>query len=282
MLTSVFFISSASIIIRYSDAPPLIIAFYRVFFAAVLLYIFAPSSTNRHLRRIDRQTLLTCALAGFFLALHFATWITSLSYTTIANSVVLVDSGPLIALFLSHFILKEKGSPTTFGAILIAMTGVVIISWGDFSTDSGHFTGDVLAVIGAFGTAAYLICGRVIRQRMPLTPFLVLVYGFAALFLCIYCFITRIDFFGYTPYNYLLFAALAVFPTIGGHSLILYTLRYMKAYLANLAFLGEPVAAPVLAFLFFREAPSWFFYAGGILIILGSLAAIVHEGRREK
>lgn len=279
MVVAVFSMSSASIIIRFSDAPPLIIAFYRVFLAAALLYVITPKTTTKHLRSIDRRTLFIAALAGFFLALHFATWITSLYYTTIANSVVLVDSAPLIALFLSHFILKERGSLVTFGAILIAMAGVGIISWGDLSTNPEHFTGDVLAVIGAFGLAAYLVCGRVVRPRLPLTPFLVLVYGFAALFLCIYCFISQVDFFGYAPFNYLLFVALAVFPTIGGHSLILYVLRYMKAYLANLGFLGEPVVAPALAFLFFCEAPTLFFYAGGGLIIFGSVAAILHEGK---
>ena len=264
--------------IRYSDAPPLTIAFYRVFLASLILFALKPAVTFRCIRAIDRRIALITVLGGFFLALHFAAWITSLSYTTIANSVVLVNSAPLTALVLSHFVLKERVSSITVGAVLFSLAGAGIIGWGDLSTGGEYFTGDVLALVGGFAGAAYLVCGRVVRPRLSFTPFLVLVYGFSALFLSLFCIIAGSNFFGYSRINYLLFVGLAVLPTIGGHSLFLYALRYMRAYLVNLGFLGEPVGAALLAFLFFHEVPTWFFYAGGIVIIAGSVTAILYEG----
>jgi len=183
---------------------------------------------------------------------------------------------------LSHLFLKESAGAAALAGIAVTIIGAAVISWGDVSADPGYFTGDMLALAGAFAAAAYLVCGRAARVKMALTPFLVLVYGFAALFLGGFCFFTGVRFFGYSGAQYALFAGLALLPTIGGHSFFLYALRYMKAFLVNLGFLGEPVGAAILAYLLFHEVPAWYFYCGGILIVAGTVFAIWRESTAEK
>ncbi len=230
----------------------------------------------------DKKTLLITLTAGFFLALHFATWIISLNYTTIANSVILVDSAPLFALLLSKIFLKEKTSKKAIILVLVALVGAALIGWGDIKTDPQLFKGDVLAIVGAIGLAVYLVCGRVVRQKVPLTPYLVIVYGFSALFLLIICLINNENLVYYPLKTYLMFALLAILPTIGGHSLFLYALKYLKAYIVNIGFLGEPVGAAILALIFFGEVPEWHFYIGGFLILSGVIGVMWYEEKLKK
>ncbi|MFC1564142.1 DMT family transporter [candidate division KSB1 bacterium] len=275
-------VSSASIIIRYTEAPPLAIAFYRVFFASLLIFIFQSKKTVEEIRSYSKNTIFITAAAGFFLALHFAAFIISLSYTTVANSVILVDSAPLFALLLSYLILKESAKLTSILAVIVALTGAAVISWGDISTDPALFKGDLYAIAGAAALAVYLVFGRIIRPKVSLTPYLVLVYGFAALFLGSICILNRVAFFGYSGIVYMLFLMLAILPTVGGHSMFLYTLKYLKAYVVNLGFLGEPVGAAILAYVFFREVPHWYFYFGGIMIFAGLVFVIINEEKNKE
>ncbi|MCP4726554.1 MAG: DMT family transporter [bacterium] len=275
-------VSSASIIIRFTEAPPLIIAFYRVLLASLLIFAFQAKKTVNEIKVCDKNTILISAAAGLFLALHFASFIISLEYTTIANSVILVDSAPLFALLLSYLLFKESAKFMSVVAVIIALAGAVIIGWGDVSTDPELFRGDLYAVAGAVFLAVYLVCGRKVRSGISLTPYLVLVYGFAAMFLWLICMISGVEFFGYSGREYFLFTLLALLPTIGGHSLFLYTIKYLKAYVVNLGFLGELVGAAILAFIFFREAPVWYFYVGGLLIFGGLIFVIINEEKSKK
>jgi len=267
--------------IKFSDAPAIILAFYRVFLAAILLFMLRPAVVIDGLRRVNRRDMYLTAWSGLFLALHFCAWIEALNHTTIANAVTLTDSAPIFALVLSHFFLKESASPIAIAGLFAALAGAVAISWGDFSADPQYFYGDMLAIAGAVTSAAYLVCGRIVRSRLELTAFSVLVYGFAAFFLMSWCIFFEIPLTGYSLRNYAIFIGLAVLPTIGGHSLFQYLLRYMKAYLVNLGFLGEPIGAAILAYIVFHEVPAWYFYLGGTLIIAGCIMALWSEGEKK-
>ncbi|MFC1553763.1 DMT family transporter [candidate division KSB1 bacterium] len=282
ILIAIIFISSASIIVRYSDAPAIVLAFYRVFLASVILFLFNPAEVIKNIKNLSLRHLLLTFLAGFFLAVHFAAFITSLRYTTIANSVVLVDSAPLLTLALSYLIFKEKSNLLSIISVIVSIIGVAIIGFSDQAYDADFFFGDMLAVLGAVTLAAYLICSRMVRMSIELTPFLTLVYFFSSVLLAVFCIFTGESFFEYPKREYFLFFALALFPTIGGHSLFLYALRYVKAYVVNLGFLGEPIGAPILAYLLFNELPSIYFYLGGSLILAGSITAILQENKKRK
>jgi drug/metabolite transporter (DMT)-like permease len=178
-------ISFASILIKICDAPPLVIAAYRLGLATLLLLLFTLRRTLGELRRLGRGEILPSILAGIFLCFHFAFWITSLKYTSVASSVIFVTTNPIFVALASAFLLRERLSLTLLLSILIAVLGGIMIAWGDWDKGKGSLYGDILALLGAMMATGYLLVGRRVRQKMGLTSYITLVYGVAAILLMI-------------------------------------------------------------------------------------------------
>ena len=130
---AVVFVSFGSILVRLAAAPPLAVSFYRVAIASLILLPFAAPQARRSWPALDRRRRLLVVVAGLALALHFATWIASLSYTTVASSVLLVNTAPLFAIVLSRLLLREEPSRTVLVAIPVAFTGAGLIAFGDWT-----------------------------------------------------------------------------------------------------------------------------------------------------
>ncbi len=279
-------VSTASIFIRYAQqmAPSLAIGGFRLFIAAAILAPFALSKNLPEVKQFDRKKWLLTILAGSFLALHFAAWITSLEYTSVASSVVLVTTAPLWVAIFSPIFLKEKITRLTVLGIIVALVGSLIVTMGNFCqingsqlscsglgnlSDSRSLFGDFLALIGAFLSAGYLLVGRRLRKTTSLLSYTFTVYAVAAICMAGLMFFRQIPFTGYPPVAYLLFLALAVIPQLLGHSSFNYALRYKSSALVSVALLGEPVGTVILAFFILKETPSPAEIAGGIIILLG-------------
>jgi drug/metabolite transporter (DMT)-like permease len=279
-------VSTASIFIRYAQqiAPSLAIGAFRLLIAAAILAPFALSRNLPEVKQFDRKKWLLTILAGSFLALHFAAWITSLEYTSVASSVVLVTTAPLWVAIFSPIILKEKISRLTLIGIVVALIGSIIVTAGNFCQISGNrincdgfnilndsraIIGDLLALLGAFLSAGYLLVGRKLRKTTQLLTYTFLVYAVAAICMAGLMIIRRTPFTGYPAVAYLLFFALAVIPQLLGHSSFNYALRYKSSALVSVALLGEPVGTVILAFFLLNEIPSTTEIAGGIIILTG-------------
>jgi drug/metabolite transporter (DMT)-like permease len=233
--------------------------------------------------RITRRELLLALLAGALLALHFWTWVTSLTYTTIASSVVLVSMQPLFVAILSMTLLRETPTRGHWVGIFIAVIGAAIIGWGDFGGGARVMLGDGLALSGALFGAGYYVIGRALRQRFDLWLYIGLVYGIAAVLLLLVI-VVRADvpLTGYPPRDWLIFTALAAGPMMIGHTGVNYALRYVPAYLANLVTLGEPVGATLIAWLLvgIHETPGPRFLVGGTLVLAGILFGVSRSTRK--
>lgn len=279
-------VSTASIFIRYAQqiAPSLAIGAFRLLIAAAILAPFALSKNLPEVKQFDRKKWLLTILAGSFLALHFAAWITSLEYTSVASSVVLVTTAPLWVAIFSPIILKEKISRLTLIGIVVALIGSIIVTAGNYCqisdnqincdgfnilNDSRVLIGDLLALLGAFLSAGYLLVGRKLRKTTRLLTYTFLVYAVAAICMAGLMIIRRTPFTGYPAVAYLLFFALAVIPQLMGHSSFNYALRYKSSALVSVALLGEPVGTVILAFFLLNEIPSSTEIAGGIIILIG-------------
>ncbi len=279
-------VSTASIFIRYAQqmAPSLAIGAFRLLIAAAILAPFAFSKNAPEIREFDRKKWGLIILAGGFLALHFAAWITSLEYTTVASSVVLVTTAPLWVAIFSPIFLKEKITRLTMIGIIVALLGSLIVTSSNlcqFSSnqnscsslgttgDSRSLFGDFLALLGAFLSAGYLMAGRKLRKTTGLLPYTFTVYAVAAVCMAGLMVIRRTPFTGYPWTAYLLFFALAVIPQILGHSSFNYALRYKSSALVSVALLGEPVGTVILAFFLLKETPSMPEIVGGIIILSG-------------
>lgn len=288
-------VSTASIFIKLAqaEAPSLVIAAVRLTLASLALAPFALVRHKEELRSLTRREWTLAALAGLFLSVHFAAWITSLEYTTIVSSVVLVSTGPLWVALLSPVFLKETPTRWVWIGMTLALLGGIVVGLGDSCalTDSrlacppladllagSAFFGNFLALLGAWTVAGYLMIGRRLRARVSLVPYIFVVYGIAAGALIVYMLSAGETPFGYPPVTYLWMLCLALIPQLVGHSTYNWALRHMPASLVSVTTLGEPIGSAILAMIILNEIPSAMTLIGGALILAGIyLASVMKE-----
>ena len=264
------------------------IAAYRMGLSGLILIPFTIPRYNAELGKLSRRELLLAALAGLLLALHFATWILSLEYTSVASSVVLVTTNPLWVALLAPFVLKERLSPLIVIGLLVALAGTVVIGLSDACEQTAAglacpplsqfvqgkaFWGDLLALAGAWTGAGYILIGRSLRPTLSLTPYIFLVYGMAGLILIGMVAVSGLPAFGFSPIIYLYLLLLALLPQLLGHSSFNWALAHLPASYVSIALLGEPVGASILAAVLLGESPSELKLAGVGLILAGILIA---------
>lgn len=262
-------VSFASIFIRLAEAPSLVIAAFRLTIASLILAPAVLIKSKDELRALTRQDLLLALLSGLFLGLHFATWISSLEYTSVASSVVFVSTSPLFVGLASHFLLKERVSRRMFAGIAVSVLGGMIVGYGDFGLGARELFGDFLALAGAVAVSGYLLVGRKLRRHLSLLSYIFLVYATAAVFLIAVCLVAGHTFSGYSHQTYLMFVLLAVVPQIIGHSSYNWALKYLPATFVGVATLGEPIGSTILAYFVLRETPTLAEIGGGVLILAG-------------
>lgn len=274
---AVLCVSSGAILVRYAQAPALSVAFYRVTLASLLVTPFALGPLRAAWPKLGQRRRLVLAAAGLALALHFATWIASLSYTSVAVSVLLVNTAPAFAVLLSRVFLGEGVGPIVLGSIALALAGAGLIAAGEWSGGAASLRGALLALAGAVALAVYHVIGRGLRDALPLNAYILGVWGTAALSLALLALALGAPFGGHPATTWLAFLALALLPTLAGHGLVNASLRRLPAPTVGLFLLGEPVAASALAWLLFTEVPGPWTLGGG-LVVLAALAAVVLAG----
>ncbi len=269
LVIAILGMSFGSIFARLSTAPSLIIATYRNGFAALVLAPFALTMCRKELLCISLRDLGAALASGLFLSLHFATWITSLEYTSIASSTVLVTLQPIFVILGAYLFLGEKVSSKALLAVLIAIGGSILIGVSDFRIGGSALWGDFLALSGGMLIAGYVIIGRNLRGRLSLIAYTFIVYSSCSLFLILMDLITGTPLAPYPPREWGLFLAMALVPTIMGHSLLNWNLKHLPASTVSMSVLGEPIGASVLAAMLFNEMPTGLQVAGSGIIIFG-------------
>ena len=269
LFTGVVGVSFAAILIRYASAPAGIIAFYRLFFAALLTLPYTILYQHRTLSSLKQKELLLAVLSGIFLAMHFYTWIKSLELTTIASSTVLVSLQPVFTMVLGYLLYQETLQKVSMVGMAAAIFGSIMMGISDLKLDHAHLIGDLLALSGGFFGSCYIIIGRKLRNSVPAATYCTLVYGICAITLLLINLVLRTPLRGYGTNNLLIFLALAVICTIGGHSIFNWSLKHLKAVTVSTASLGEPIGATLLAYLLFRESPGTMQLLSGSIILFG-------------
>jgi drug/metabolite transporter (DMT)-like permease len=228
-------------------------------------------------RALRGREWAVAGVAGVFLAGHFASWIASVSLTSVAASVALVSTQPVWVALFAMVALRERPRPQQWLGIVVAVLGAAWIGWGDMEAGPEPLRGDLLALLGALLVAAYYVIGRGLRRRIDLWPYVAVVYGAATLALLVALLATRTPLAApYTSVDWLVFLALAVGPMMIGHTGQNYALRYLPAYAVNLSLLGEPVGATLIAWMLpgIAEVPTAAALGGGALILGGILLGL--------
>ena len=282
-------VSSASLLIRFAQsagAPSLVIAAYRLALASLVLAPVAIWRQSAELRALTARQWLLILISGIFLGVHFAAWISSLAYTSVASSVVLVSASPLFVALLAASALRERPTRAVMAGLLLALAGAVIVGLSDACGSAGcpgwqafwqgpAFGGDLLALLGALAFAVYLVVGRALRAQISLTSYVFSTYATAALLLAAVLWLARLPVTGYSTPAYVWLTLLALLPQLVGHSAFNWALKYLPATTISVALLGEPAGSIVLAALLLREWPGLIEVCGCLLI----LAGIVLVGR---
>lgn len=269
LLIGVIAVSTSAIFVKLATAPAPITAMYRILFTVLLMTPFAIKPLLKELPLISVRAWRLAAVSGFFLAAHFILWFESLNYTSVTSSVVLVTLQPLFSFIGGYFVFKERlGFAAVMGGIL-AFLGSVIIGWGDFRVGGLALFGDVLALIAAGMVTGYWMVGQHMRKSLSLMTYTYIVYGIATLMLIAYSLLLNYSFYPYPTMDWLWFVLLAIIPTLLGHSIFNWVIKWVNASTISMSILGEPIGSAILAYWIFQEKIHLTQWLGGGVILIG-------------
>lgn len=272
IIIGVLGVSLSAVIVRYSDAPSLITAAYRLFWTVALMtpVVFFNKEHRRELLSLHKKTVFLCAVSGIFLAIHFTTWFESLNMTSVASSTIIVCTESLWVALGFFFLLKGSMSKKAVLSLIFAFVGSVLIALSDVGAGGENIWGDALALFAAIMAAGYTLIGGVVRVNTSTTVYTYVVYCFCSLSLAAAAVFTSTPLAGYGGQSVLAGLLLAVFSTILGHSIFSWCLKYFSPAFVSASKLCEPMAASVFAFFLFGEIPTSLQFLGGA-VILGSV-----------
>jgi drug/metabolite transporter (DMT)-like permease len=251
------------------------VAAYRVLWATALLTPLAVGGPLRELRPLGVAEKILLAASGVALAFHFAFWIASLSYTSVASSVVLVDTTPFFIGLASRWVMGRVPPRSFWAGLGVAFVGCIVIFQGDWSASVTSAKGNLLALAGAAAMAAYLLIGGRARSRLTLLAYVWPVYGTAAATLFAGCLASGTALRGYPLRAHFYFFLLGLVPQCIGHTTYNWSLRWLSPSLVGLISLAEPVGASFLAWLVLGESLTWAKLVGGGIILAGIYVATI-------
>lgn len=273
LLLAIVAVSAGAILVRLSDAPSSVAAFYRVLFTTLPLIPIAAWRYWDHFARITRRDMLFAVCSGIALALHFAAWFESLSWTSVAASVTLVQAQPVFVALGAWLLLRERVTSRMVVGILVAVIGMISMSVGDFiggvRIGPRPLYGNTLALFGAVMAAGYVLAGRSLRQRLALVPYVVVVYSVCTVSLFAIVYAEGHALSGYPPREWAIFVGLAVGPGLFGHTVLNWVLGHLESSVVSVSLLGEPVGATILALVFLSEVPTPITILGGAVVLTG-------------
>jgi drug/metabolite transporter (DMT)-like permease len=272
-------VSTSAILVKWANAPASVIAFYRLFFTVLFMTPFFMKYVSE-LKMISKRDWIFSIISGVLLAFHFILWFESLNYTSVTSSVVLVTLQPLFAFIGGYVFFKERLTAGAFLSALLAIVGSMIISWGDFRISGKALFGDMLALLACAMVTGYWLFGQELRKRLSLMTYTYIVYGISSLTLFLYVLAFQFPLFSYRKIDWICFILLAIVPTLLGHSLMNWSVKWVSAATISMSILFEPVGASILAYFLLGEVIQPSQLVGGIFILTGIGTYLWGENRK--
>ncbi|MFM1654244.1 DMT family transporter [Brevibacillus sp. B_LB10_24] len=272
-------VSTSAIFVKLSSAPPPITATYRLLFSALLtlpMMLFT-KGVWREILSMNRKQWLLSILSGAFLAVHFLLWFESLRFTSVASSTVLVTLQPLFAFVGGYFLFAERLGRMALAGGFIAVLGSFVIGWGDFRIGGVALWGDILALLGAGTVTAYWLIGQYARKALSLMAYTFVVYLISSLFLIGYDLALQYPLTGYPLSDWGWFFCLALFPTLLGHSILNWVIKWLSTSIISMSILGEPIGTCILAYFILGEVVTLPQVIGGAIILFGIYLFLRHN-----
>lgn len=283
LFLGVFALSTSAIFVKLADAPATITAFYRMFFATVMLlpFLFINKKNRKELCSISKKQWGLGLLSGVFLATHYVLWFESLNYTSVASSTVIVTLQPLFSMVGGYFLFKERFSKGAVIGCLVAIAGSIVIGWQDFQISGQALFGDIIAFVAAGVITAYFFIGQHVRKKLSLVPYSVIGYGSSTLFLSIFAFSQQIPFFDYSVQTWWSFISLAFVATILGQTIFNWLLKWLSTSVISMSILGETIGTCILAYFILDEVISLQQGVGIAIILIGLALFLLQQKNNE-
>jgi len=261
--------ATSAILVRYSTAPSLVLVMYRMLITVALLAPSALLKNREELKSMQRKDWLLCAASGVFIGLHFVSYFEALKWTSIAAAVVLADTEVLFVAFATVLIFRKKLSGKAWIAIWLAFGGSIVIAAAQSTAGADPLWGNLLGLISAVLMAVYTMIGSVCRKRVSTTVYTFVVYAVAGVTVTVIALVSGTQVANLDAMNWAICLGLAIFPTLLGHSVLSWGLKYLPPTFISTAKLLEPVLAAVMGWLLFRENPGWQVVVGGVIVVTG-------------
>jgi drug/metabolite transporter (DMT)-like permease len=268
LVIGIIAISFSSIFVRWSSAPVSIIAMYRLVLTNVCMLPFLIVH-RREIVRIEPIHWGKLIVSGVALGLHFLFWMGSLRFTSVASSTAILTLEPIFVLLGSFWLFKQRTSRVALISMIIAILGAILIGWGDFRFSGIALQGDLLSLLGALTVAFHMLIGKSLRATMSAFVYSFWVFLFAAAVLAVYNVCADYSFTAYSLKEWGIFLLLAIVPTVLGHYLFNWLLKYMKATSVSMTVLGEPLGATILAYYLLGEMITPLQIAAGCVLLIG-------------
>ena len=244
-------VSTSGPLIAATAVPALAIAFWRNALAGAVLAPVVLLRRREELRGLDGRERGLALVAGVLLALHFATWIPALRYTSVASATALVATQPVWSALIS----KARGelvSRQVWVGIAVALAGALLLTGADLQVSGRALLGDGLAVVGGVFAAAYMTAGSEVRRSVSTTTYTSLCYSTTAVLLLVVCLAAGQDLHGYRDIDWVKLVALTAGAQLLGHSLFNVVLRTTGPTVVSLSILFEIPGAALIAALFVK------------------------------
>ncbi len=273
--------STAVVMIKASDENPYLLAAYRLLIACLFIFPLFLREKRNYLQPYKFKQIKMSLGPGILLGLHFITWNMGVALTPVANASLIVNTTPAVMPFFLWIFFRERVNRIEVFGTFLALTGLMILGLGRFDLSSPDLRGHLLCFISMLFLAAYLALGRKNSGRLPLWLYMWPLYLTAGLFslICALFFVNPIK--TYSLNNILLFLGLAIIPTLGGHTLLNYSMKNFRGQVVSVANLGQIIFSAVLGYLIFAEVPSPQFYLTAVFILSGVIIILIH-GYRQK
>lgn len=273
LFISLIFQSQASVLIRFAEAPSLVICFWRLLFATGLLAPWAYLARNNRiaLRNLNHHDWSQLGLCGFFLFLHFYLFFRAVQETSIANAMVLYSINPVFTAIGAYIFFRERITLQLVLACFLGIAGVFVLFKGSLDSQTSGLQGDIWSILSAVFFSGYILTGKHVRRKLANTAFASAVYFQTAVYSAIVMWLLNTPFTGYSNTTWWIFLVLAVVPTLGGHAIFTYCLNHLNVNFMSCAKLIEPVLAAGVASWLFNEA----FTSLGIIGFLLTSASVL-------
>ena len=277
LIIGIFAISTSAILIRWSSSDPLVIGSYRQTFATFLFVPFLIKDKFKEITSLKINEVMELVLIGLLLGAHFGFWISSVKATSVAASVLLGTCHIVYVSIIGWLIFGESLNSKGIFGTLVALSGILILFWGDLIEDPGNFKGNILAFISGILAGLYYLGGRKHRKKISLPTYAFMVYLSSAISMWIIVLVQDLEYQQISNSEFKLFFLMALVPTLLGHTMQNWALAFLPAYIISITLLVEPIGSGLLAWLIFSEIPSLGVLIGGIIVLCGVYVVALSE-----